>query len=183
VALCRAADPFVGTSNAPITPGETLSSCVIHEVGASLRVECSVFPTNCGRPPRGFVPRRVSSRRPSAGRLVQMAQLEAASVDAFRALRSDLGRLGAPKSLLRAVDVATKDEVRHAREVSREAERSGARVPETRIGPIAARSLEELAIDNAEEGCVRETSGPRSPRCKPNARATGGAALDAQDCS
>jgi rubrerythrin len=89
-----------------------------------------------------------------------MAQLESASVDAFRALHADLARLGAPRSLLIAIDAAASDEVRHARMVTRAAERFGARVPRASVPrPVAARSVEQLASENAAEGCVRETFG------------------------
>jgi hypothetical protein len=105
-----------------------------------------------GRCPRGFRPLR-------GERLAQMAQVEAASVDAFHALNDDLARLGAPGYLLRAVRAAAKDEVRHARAVGRTAERLGAHVPRAQVQPIAPRSLEQLAVENAEEGCVLETIG------------------------
>ena len=88
-----------------------------------------------------------------------MAQLEAASVFAFRALHDDLRRLGAPRSLLAAVRTAEKDEVRHARAVGRAARRFGAHVPRVSVAPSPPRSIEQLAVENAEEGCVRETVG------------------------
>jgi hypothetical protein len=111
-----------------------------------------------GRAPRGFAP--VSSGASGiAARLAQMAQLEAASVFAFRALHDDLRRLGAPRRLLTAIRTAEQDEVRHARAVGRAARRFGARVPAVSVAPAGPRSIEQLAIENAEEGCVRETVG------------------------
>jgi hypothetical protein len=112
-----------------------------------------------GRPPRGFVPRRVPSRTLLGAKLARIAQLEDASVAAFDAVHADLTRLGAPAVLLRSVTAARSDEVRHARRVQREAARHGAEAPRATVNPIAARSAEALAIDNAEEGCVRETFG------------------------
>jgi len=112
-----------------------------------------------GRAPRGFVPVRAQARSQRAARLADMAQLEAASVPAFRALHADLARLRAPRRILSAVRAAARDEVRHARAVGRAAERFGARVPRARVAPTAPRTLEQLAIENAEEGCVRETFG------------------------
>jgi hypothetical protein len=88
-----------------------------------------------------------------------MAQLEAASVDAFHALYADLARLGAPRDLLAAVRAAARDEVRHARMVGSMAERFGACPPPVSVAPAPARSAEELAIENAEEGCVKEAFG------------------------
>ena len=112
-----------------------------------------------GRPPRGFVPRPASGPSALGRELARMAQLEAASVVAFEALHDDLARLGAPPSLLRSVRAAGCDEVRHARRVGREAERRAVAVPLAVVAPVGARSLERLAMDNAEEGCVRETFG------------------------
>jgi hypothetical protein len=88
-----------------------------------------------------------------------MAQLEAASVDAFDALYADLARLGAPRGLLAAVRAAARDEVRHARMVGSMAERFGACPPPVSVAAAPARSAEELAIENAEEGCVKEAFG------------------------
>jgi hypothetical protein len=112
-----------------------------------------------GRAPRGFVAARVRTRSARAARLAHMAQLEAASVDAFHALRADLARLGAPRRLLHAVRTAARDEIRHARAVRHLAERFGAHVPRVRVLAVGTRSAEQLAVENAEEGCVRETFG------------------------
>jgi hypothetical protein len=85
--------------------------------------------------------------------------LEAASVTAFRVLERDLARLRAPRRLLRAVRRAARDEQRHTRATSSLARRFGThpRAPQTK--PTPERNLFELALDNAVEGCVRETFG------------------------
>jgi hypothetical protein len=129
--------------------------------GPNIGVSCDCRCTSCqtGRPPRGFTPRLAGAPNLVAERLAQMAQLEAASVDAFHALHTDLATFGAPRSLLAAVQSAAKDEIRHARMASLAAERFGARVPQTQVAPIPRRSLAQLAVENAEEGCVRETFG------------------------
>jgi hypothetical protein len=119
---------------------------------------CGVCCTG-GRAPRGFVPLCERATSPRGARLAWMAQLEAASVDAFHALHDDLARLDAPGAMLAEVRSAAKDEVRHARSVGRAAERFGARVPRARVAPIAPRSIEQLAIENAQEGCAEETFG------------------------
>lgn len=112
-----------------------------------------------GRPPRGFVAASVTGTSVEGARLAEMAQLEASSVFAFHALYTDLERHGAPADLLREVRDSATDEVRHARAMTRAAARHGAVVPEVAPLPARARSLEELAIENAEEGCVNETYG------------------------
>jgi hypothetical protein len=116
-------------------------------------------PCGGGRAPRGFIPRDARAASQAAAYLACMAQLEAASVDAFHALHADLARLGAPRRLLVAVRAAARDEVRHARMVGSMAERFGACPPPVSVAAAPARSVEELAIENAEEGCVKETFG------------------------
>lgn len=112
-----------------------------------------------GRPPSGFAPRAANAPTEAAERLARMAQLEAASVQAFAMLHDDLARHGAPPALLREILFAAGDEERHARDVRRVAEAMGAMVPTVPELPRRARTLEELAIQNAEEGCVVETFG------------------------
>ena len=129
--------------------------------GGGGSVECYSDYGSCigGRPPRGFTPRTPLARSPSAARLARMAQVEAASVTAFHGLGADLARHGAPRALLSAVRRAARDEIRHARAVGRLARALGARVPRRRALTVAPRSLVQLAVDNAEEGCVKETFG------------------------
>ena len=95
-----------------------------------------------------------------AERLTNMAYLEAVSVHAFERLERELGAHGAPPSLLREAQRARRDEVRHTAMTARLArERGGSpRLPEA-PAPFRARTLLEMAIENAVEGCVRETYG------------------------
>jgi len=89
----------------------------------------------------------------------RVARLEAASVDAFQILAEELAAHGAPARLVRACERAAADEVRHAEVTARLARRHGARPRAPRVvrGPV--RSLVEIALENAVEGCVRETYG------------------------
>jgi hypothetical protein len=112
-----------------------------------------------GRPPSGFVAKDVDAPTEEGAWLARMAQLEAASVEAFDALHDDLAMHGAPDSLLRHVRIAADDETRHARLAREQAERRGAIVPDVDVHVVRGRSLEELAIENAREGCVEETFG------------------------
>lgn len=89
--------------------------------------------------------------------LARMARLEAASVGAFARLGADLADLGAPRLLLGAVARAQRDEARHARVVGDAARRRGARVERVLTRPRARASREEIASENAVEGCVGET--------------------------
>ncbi len=102
--------------------------------------------------------------------LAQCARLEAASVRAFRDLHRELEALGAPSALVRAAKRSAWDEVRHTRVVARLARARGAKVERAAIAkrgrrrePVteetrSARVL-ALALENAVEGCVRETFG------------------------
>ncbi len=125
-----------------------------------------------GRAPRGFVPRCDCTASPHAARLAQMAQLEAASVDAFDALHRDLARVGAPRALLAAVRSAARDEVRHARRVG---SRRGAirceRAARTGGAHRAALRSSSSLSKTPRRVASRKRSAPRSPRFKPNGRA------------
>jgi hypothetical protein len=120
-----------------------------------------------GRRPRGLcsaplrAPRRArgSDRDRLGGHFAAIAFLEAASVPAFRRLHDELRMFSAPRSLLASVDRAVRDEERHARVMGRLARRFGGDVATPRVRRSAARSLEAVAIENAVEGCVRETYG------------------------
>ncbi|AKU96750.1 putative lipoprotein [Labilithrix luteola] len=87
------------------------------------------------------------------------AELEAASVPAFRRLARELRAHGAPTELVERAKAAALDEVRHARATRALAKRFGASAKLPRIGKLGIRSLDEIAIENAREGCVRETFG------------------------
>ncbi len=87
------------------------------------------------------------------------AALEAASVVSFRRLAADLERHGAPRALVRRAKRAATDEKRHAAQASRLSRRFGGKRVRGRIEPQARRTLTEVAIENAREGCVGETFG------------------------
>ncbi|MGO8993152.1 MAG: ferritin-like domain-containing protein [Polyangiaceae bacterium] len=130
-----------------------------------LTLECATGAGACapgaGRRPEGLVacaPARHGD--PIGSVLADMARLEAASVHAFGRLGAELASRRAPRSLVRAAERSAREEVRHARVMSRLARRHGA-VP----APVSlsrrqrGRSLEVFAIENAVEGCVRECFG------------------------
>ncbi|MGE6762630.1 ferritin-like domain-containing protein [Corallococcus interemptor] len=114
-----------------------------------------------GRRPEGLCSDgAVAKGTPVLGALfAKMAHLEAASVPAFERLAEELAGHGAPEHLVRAARRSAKDEVRHAEAMASLARRHGAPMPELRVQPFQPRSLEALAIENAVEGCVRETYG------------------------
>lgn len=113
-----------------------------------------------GRRPEGYGGER-STADSSLGRtFARLAQLESVSISAFRRLAHELTRLGLPRELAVRAKEAQRDEVRHARDTWALARRFGA--APTRLGKMPgarARTILELALENAEEGCVREAYG------------------------
>jgi hypothetical protein len=89
----------------------------------------------------------------------RVAHLEAASIPAFAALRRELAYHGAPHRLHRAALRCMLDEVRHTVLTRRLAARHGVRAGGPRVSSMPIRPLEEIAAENAVEGCVRETFG------------------------
>jgi hypothetical protein len=112
-----------------------------------------------GRRPAGLLASDSASGTPLQVHFAEMARLEAASVAAFRHMRRELVAHRAPKRLVRAAERAARDEIRHARMTGALARRHGAVPAAPEVGPCAVRSLLEIAIENAIEGCVREAFG------------------------
>ncbi|HXI57104.1 MAG TPA: ferritin-like domain-containing protein [Polyangia bacterium] len=111
-----------------------------------------------GRRPEGLLATVQAGSDDSVGRwLGEAAHLEAASVDAFMILAAELDAHGAAGDLVRAARVAADDERRHARMMRGLAARRGVVPSPVRIETRPLRSLEEIARENAIEGCVRET--------------------------
>ncbi len=125
------------------------------EVRSRATSDCSM-----GRRPAGLA--RVPDVRfgdPVGAWLASAARLEAASVMAFHVLERELTLHAAPPALVRAAARAAEDEVRHARVTRRLALRFGSRPARARVAKRSPRALREIAIENAIEGCVRETFG------------------------
>jgi hypothetical protein len=91
--------------------------------------------------------------------LARCAHLEAASVVSFERLASELEAYAAPRPLIDAALAARADEVRHAELVGDLARARGGEPVEPEVAALSLRSLEEIALENAVEGCVRETYG------------------------
>ncbi|NOK36157.1 ferritin-like domain-containing protein [Corallococcus exercitus] len=89
----------------------------------------------------------------------QTAHLEAASIHAFLRLREELALHGAEASLQDAALASAVDEVLHTEMTGRLARRFGATPPPPSVSAVPPRPLDAVALDNAVEGCVRETYG------------------------
>ena len=133
--------------------------------GRATLVECT-FGSNCGsgRRPKDHVDHVVRSKSALGAWLVGTALLERASIGAFHALHTDLRAHGASTALRRRAKQAAEDEKRHARVMGSLARREGSTVPRS-VGSRGGRRstngpprpLVEVAIENAIEGCARET--------------------------
>ena len=154
-----------------LTPGMVLSSpvcnpicsnnfgcTVVSATNLTLTVQCQ---PGCavGRRPAGLGGPAHCDTRAAGSYFAEIAHLEAASVTAFRVLQNELRLHGAPKRLVRAAARAARDEIRHARSTAALARRFGAEPRAPRVAPAKPRSLEAIALENAIEGCVRETYG------------------------
>jgi hypothetical protein len=129
------------------TSGQYQLTCIL---------DCSAGP-GPGRRPEGLAPAAATSGCAVGRYFADAAHLEAASVHAFRTLARELGAHGAPASLVADAKRALRDEVRHARLTRRLARAHGGVPGPVRVAPVAPRSLEAIAVENAVEGCVRET--------------------------
>lgn len=111
-----------------------------------------------GRATEGLSP---SSRTTANDRepYTAMAHLEAISEIAFERLAKELEHLGAPRELVVAARKAVLDERRHAQVVGELARsRGGARVVvHSSLSNAPPRDLTTIALENAREGCVRES--------------------------
>ncbi len=114
-----------------------------------------------GRRPNGFELVGCDAPSPLGAYFGTVAELEAASVYAFEDLARDLATHGAPELLVANARDAAWDEVRHARMTMKLAQRFGAtvRAPVIEGANGDSRSLFDIAVENATEGCVRETFG------------------------
>jgi hypothetical protein len=161
-AACAALCP-PGTQNPDGSVSSAIgAACYVYDMQDAGWLDCTY--TNCchaggGRRPAGLIKPPTGALATTAQFLAEMAHLEAASVVAFERLARELQTHGAPRRLVTAARRSALDEVRHARVTKRLAEQRGATVPTCAVNPVLMRSLEEMAVENVVEGCVRETFG------------------------
>jgi hypothetical protein len=131
--------------------------CTVTSEGPPAVIFCQIACVG-GRRPASF--QSEATGRSSPGHyFASLAQLEAASVPAFRRMARELSRFGAPRRLVKAAERAAREEVRHARGAASLAKRYGAKRAAFTADLRGERSLEAFAAENAIEGCVRETYG------------------------
>jgi len=113
-----------------------------------------------GRHPAGYVAPEADAHAPLLARyFAKMAAGEAASVVAFERMALELDVLGMPAELSSGARRAAREEARHFRMTAALTRRFGAQAPRANIPVRPPRTLLDLAIENAEEGVVRETFG------------------------
>ncbi len=143
-------------------PDAGSSTVVCPQDPATITITCGTATSSgCvgGRRTEGFATRGDGGGT-DGERLAHMAWLEAVSVHAFERLERELAAHGAPPSLRRDARRARRDEVRHTAMTTRLARRRGVEpaVPD-RPPTMRVRALVDVAVENAVEGCVRETYG------------------------
>lgn len=164
-ALCRHAFPGAVILKCDRVPTDGFSSS-----DEKLAIAARIDPLEpvCGRRPEGFAEVAPMTRRAQARTagdfFARAAHLEAVSVPAFERLADELTAHDAPAPLVRSARRAATDERRHHQVMSALAGRFGAEPPVEAaavLGPFArhVRSMEEIAVENAVEGCAREMVG------------------------
>lgn len=141
-----------------------LKVTVPHDGSAPVTDELERKKTGCaiGRLPDNCMVRQEGSARwdTVSAFLTECAALEAASVPAFMLLAEDLRALNAPSDLIEAALRSAADETRHAMMVSGLVQSDGGtRSLCVEVPARVAKSLFDMALENAVEGCVRETYG------------------------
>jgi len=112
----------------------------------------------CGRATEGFV--APPPAHDMASLFASYAELEAAAVVAFERMVFELEAHGAPPTLVERARESADDERVHARLMKKLAKKHGAEpTPRAASHEWPTRSLAEIALENAVEGCARETMG------------------------
>jgi hypothetical protein len=151
-------------------PGLYERTIQVSEAGAIVSNDVvDLGPTNCvtGRRPQGLQPLApVLADAPLARHFAELPQLEAASICAFERIARELREFGAPERLAIAADAAARDEVRHAQVMAELARSFGAEPGIPKIESQTLRARFAFSLDNAVEGCVRETFGALLAHCQ-----------------
>jgi hypothetical protein len=154
--------PYCGSGTHDICFTTEITGCT---AASPSTVTCHNHYTYCAQRPCGRLPpglKEIANReQPSlvAAHMADSALLEGAAVVAFQTVERELIAHGAPAHLVARARSAQRDEMRHHAAMSRLADRFGAQVPAIEVEHLQIRTMLELGIENAVEGCVRETYG------------------------
>lgn len=154
--ICDGGAPGTARTYVRVSADGQVSFVTREEERKRNKTRCESFPGR--RPPGLLAARRSAEPRTALARyFARAARLEAASVEAFAILERELVSQGLPQTLRAGLRRAADDEARHAHDTGRLAERYGARAERAELRRSRTRSLGEIALDNAVEGCVGET--------------------------
>jgi rubrerythrin len=145
-------ETFTTQSRLSVSPEGSVAEV---ESVSSTRITCPV-----GRRPAGLAPPATTQKTtPVADLFAEIARLEASAVAAFDVMIGELTELGAPPVLVTAARRARADEVRHTEMMGEICRAYGVEPMAPEIAAPQRRTPFEIALENAVEGCVRETYG------------------------
>jgi hypothetical protein len=110
-----------------------------------------------GRMPAGLHIHDYETSSALGNYFAQMTAMESAAVTAFRYLVRELEAYQAPAELIRLARAAIGEEINHAKLAGMLAKAYAAPIPRIEVEDFQLRSLYEIALENAIEGCVNET--------------------------
>ena len=124
-------------------------------------------PYTCPRPVPGRIPNGLHLKNSPAATqssvnvlgqyLADMTAMETAAITAFYNLSLELEAYDAPAELIARAQQAVLEETRHSEMAALLAASFDAEMPEVTVDDFCLRSLYEIALENAVEGCVNET--------------------------
>jgi hypothetical protein len=166
---CAVPDDYLRAFAAPLAPTDATvcanpsdsippaaSGCPV--VSGTVSITCASTPC-LGRRTSGVDEPRAFDGRSLGEYFATCAYFEAMSVHAFERLATELAAHGAPARLVQAARRARRDEIRHAQTTGEIARRFGVEPSRPARRDLPVRSLFDMALENAVEGCVRETYG------------------------
>jgi hypothetical protein len=147
-------EQFVGTTTERILLSVDARGAIrekaVHEISRNRNTSVCM---PMGRRPAGLV--AATFGQDAGAYFARAAHLESASITAFQRLAADLDRFGA-RALARRARRAARDEARHASIMQTLARRFGGDSTPPEVHASCTQSLEQLATENAVEGCVLE---------------------------
>ena len=151
--------PFTTSAfrGAPIAKPSTIVSCQVEYTAIHAPYTCPrIVP---GRMPNGLQPdhSQASAQNSIAHYLANMTAMETAAITAFEYLVRELKAYGAPALLIAQAQQAVIEEQRHSEMAGLLAAAHQADVSVIKVDDFSLRSLYEIALENAIEGCINET--------------------------
>ncbi|OQX01317.1 MAG: hypothetical protein BWK73_46465 [Thiothrix lacustris] len=110
-----------------------------------------------GRMPAGLHVHPQTAASELGSYFADMAAMETAAITAFRYLVRELTAYQAPVALIRLAQAAIEEETRHAQMAGLLSQACDTAVPVVEVADFQLRSLFDIALENAIEGCVNET--------------------------